>query len=377
MLERQEAIAGWKTPLFGSYYHQTGYVVAATIRAPAKATEHLEKALSSIASHPAFAKHIQELKHPDDFRDLTWQYTGLLTGFKGYYNRLAGYAHSSDALRGIAQHCVDRNVHFVLGDTTGRVDGLIYKNDGGRCVGIRTADGTEHHADTVICALGAHDAVLLPSLAKLVTARCWSVAHVQLIESETNWLRGIPTTNVRDLGFFFEPDPKTKLFKICPLGAGLTNTNSEGSSLPPRDDEAPHDLNYTPAADEKKLRQLLRETFPWMADRPFVHNKMCWFADTADSEYCIDFVPGSSNSLVVLSGASGHGSKMMPVFGKWVAEFLVTGFQKLERWRWRDADMRGKDWASAVSWRIGQGMDWKDFVKESEEAAAGRGSARL
>jgi len=65
---------------------------------------------------------------------------------------------------------------------------------------------------------------------------------------------------VRDLGFFFEPNPKTRLFKLCPLGTSFTSPSMDSTSLPPADRLPP--LQYfKPLDDEKKLRQLLRETF--------------------------------------------------------------------------------------------------------------------
>ena len=389
----QEAISAWKTPLFGPYFHQTGYVVAATGRAPQKAIDHLEKALASIESDPAFAPGIRRLNDPRDFREYTWQYSGPLTGFRGYYNRLAGYAHSADALVGIWKHCAARGVRFVQGERAGKVEELVYergdahseaahgKSGGGgggsggpgsKCTGVRTADGKVHAADLTICALGAHGASLLPGLGRFTTARCWSVAHVQLSSDEANFLRGIPTTNVRDLGFFFEPDPETRLFKLCPLGTGYANTRPEdGVSLPPPD-ELPPPQDFIPLEDEMKLRTLLRETFPWMADRPFVDKKLCWFSDTVDSEYCIDFVPDMGSSIVALSGDSGHGFKMMPVFGKWVVQLLEEGGQPLERWRWRTTDLRGKDWGEEVSWRIGGGCELSELVKENEKMLRAR-----
>ena len=188
--------------MFGPYFHQTGYVVATTGRAPAKAVEHLEKALLSVQADPTFAPGIKRLSGAADFKDYTWQYSGPLSGFKGYFNRLAGYAHSADALKGLWEHCASRGVRFILGEEAGKVEKLVYQ--GRKCTGIATADGRTHEADLVICALGAHGASLLPHLGKFVVGRCWSVAHVQLSEEECNFLRGIPTTNVRDLGFFFE-----------------------------------------------------------------------------------------------------------------------------------------------------------------------------
>lgn len=378
---RQDALEGWKTPLFGPYFHQTGYVVAATGRAPQKAFDHLEKALSSISSHPAFASEIKRLDSGQDFKKYTWQYSGPLTGFRGYFNRVAGYANSGATLKGIWDHCAGIGVKFVMGEETGRVTELLYadrastESEGGtvkrRCTGVKTADGNQHHAALTIVAAGPYGASLIPSLGHFAVARCWSVAHVQLNDTETSFLRGIPTTNIRDLGFFFEPDPKTRLFKLCPLGTGYTNTNADGVSLPPLA-HSPDLQESIPLEDEQKLRQLLRETFPWMAERPFVEQKLCWFADTADSEYCIDFVPDTDQSLVVLSGDSGHGFKMMPVFGRWVVDLLNQNRQNEPRWQWRSADLRGQDWSTSVSWRIGTSREICDLVGSNSDMTKAR-----
>ncbi|KPI35099.1 L-saccharopine oxidase [Cyphellophora attinorum] len=305
-----EAIREWRTPLFGPYYHHTGYVVATSDKAPAKAVQHLEKALSSVRDHASFKPFISSLDTPLKFKDVFWQFSGP-SRFKGYVNRHAGYAHSSNAMKGIYRHLTTRGVRFVLGEA-GRVSELVYSRNPRRCVGARTADGTTHQAALIIVCLGAYAAEIIPQVGTFAVAKCWSVAHVQLTEEECDFLRGIPVLNIRDLGFFFEPDPATRLFKICPLGAGYVNTSeTSGISLPPLD-VLPPPQDHIPLEDERKLRRLLRETFPWMAGRPFVDQKMCWFSDTSDSEYCVDFVPDTDQSVIVLAGDSGHGFSMSP-----------------------------------------------------------------
>lgn len=338
-------------------------------------------------NHPVFAPGIIPLNSYKDFKDHYWQFTGPMTGFKGYYNQLAGYAHSSNAMKGIHRHLVGRGVKFILGPQQGKVVKLLYDNDNntttqvaaspssqsGRCTGFQTADGHTHQARRTILCLGACAAQLIPQIGSFIVAKTWSVAHVQLTESECDYLRNIPVLNVRDLGFFFEPDPATRLLKICPLGAGFINTDSQtGISLPPSG-AAPAPQDYIPASDEKKLRQLLRETLPWLADRPFVDQKMCWFADTRDSEYCVDFVPNTGNSLIVLSGDSGHGFKMMPIVGQWVAKLLEDGKQELARWRWKQTKGKGgKEWGDEVSWRIGTTKEIKTVIEEQERMVRAR-----
>mgnify|MGYP002718634886 FL=1 len=110
-----------------------------------------------------------------------------------------------------------------------------------------------------------------------------------------------------------------------------------------------------PEHDERQMRKLLAQTLPALANRPLVKKSLCWFADTDDSDFIIDFVPGTSSSVVLLSGDSGHGFKMFPIFGSWVSDFLQAGQQREARWKWKHAgpnESKG-NWGGDVSWRLG------------------------
>ena len=344
-----DAIREWKTPLFAPYYHQTGYLLCNSSRAPEKSKASLAKALTSVSSHPAFKDGISAVESRDDIRAVAPVLDGPMR-WKGYFNRLAGYVHSADALRAIYAGCCALGVQTHLGDG---VASLITSADGETCLGARTASGKEYHADRVVLALGASLGAVLPRIGKQVTAKGYSVGHVQLTQQEAAGLRGIPVTYARDLGFFFEPDPRTHLLKLCPSGAGYTSFLPDGRSVSPQGGE--EDSNWIPEQDEERIKTLLRDTLPGLADRPLVKKKVCWIADTADSEYVIDYVPRQKN-LVVATGDSGHAFKMLPVFGSWVKKLLERGGQDLPRWRWKE----GQDASGEVSWRVGQTIDLKD-----------------
>lgn len=339
----------WReNPLFAPYYHEVGYLLANSPSAPEKAKKTLAKSLSSISQHPAFAGQITPLESRQDIKSVAPVFTGPMN-WRGYFNRLAGYAHSADALKATYAACCDRGVVFQLGDAAAS---LVY--EGPHCRGVTTASGKRHDADIVILTLGASVASLLPSVAPQITAKAWSVAHVQLTPMEAAQLKGIPVTYARDLGFFFEPDPRTHLLKLCPSGGGITNFGEGSISLPPADS------SYIPRRDEDAVRRLLRETLPELAQRPLVNEKMCWVADTSDSDYIIDYVPGKKG-LMVVTGDSGHAFKMLPVVGRWVRKVVEENWQSHQRWRWKKKEEGDTD----VSWRVGNVSDLKDIEELS------------
>ncbi|KAK3309272.1 FAD dependent oxidoreductase [Chaetomium strumarium] len=349
-----QAMREWKhNPVFAPYYHETGYLLCTSAAAPEKSKRSLAKSLSSISSHPAWQGGvIHPVNERDDIRTLAPALDGPMHGWTGYLNKLAGYAHAADALRATHAACRALGVTFHLGDG---VMELLYKDHTNNvCIGARAASGAVHTADVVVLALGAALGTVLGLVGRQITARAWSVGHVQLSEEEAGRLKGIPVTYARDLGFFFEPDEKTRLLKVCPAGAGYTNFVKNDSEASPVS-VPPEDSGWIPASDEATIRKLLGETLPALADRPIVDKKLCWCADTADTEYIIDFVPGKTGVMVV-SGDSGHAYKMLPVVGSWVKDVLEGGSQDIPRWRWK----AGQDAGGDVSWRVGESVDIKD-----------------
>ncbi|KAK8112387.1 FAD dependent oxidoreductase [Apiospora sp. TS-2023a] len=357
-----EAMSEWKNaPLFAPYYHETGYLLANSAAAPEKAKKTLLKSLSSIQQHPAFRGKISAIETREDIRKVAPVFDGPME-WKGYFNRFAGYVHSADALTAVYSACCALGVKFHAGDA---VKSLTYDAtstpaaENGRCTGAVTASGKTYTAALTVLTLGAALATVLPEVGRQVAANAWAVAHIQLTPEEAQKLRSIPVTYARDLGFFFEPDRRTNLLKLCPSGAGYTNFVS--SSSDDKSVSVPPDFNdFITPADESKIRKLLRETLPGLAERPLINTHLCWCADTADSEYILDFVPGTGgNSLIVASGDSGHAFKMLPIVGKWIVELAWAGEQEKGRWRWK----AGLDAGGDVSWRIGRPVDLGDRAK--------------
>ena len=342
------AIEAWSSdPLFAPHFRQVGYLLGNSAAAPEKSRISFVKALSSIETHPAFVGKITQISSREDVRRVAPGLDGEMEGWEGYFNALAGYARAADALRGMYEEVKGMGVDVRLGEA---VASLEY--EGGRCVGAVTEARKRYVAEVTVVTLGASVAKLLPALGKQLVARSWTIAHVQPTEEEAEKLKGIPVTYSRDLGFFMEPD-RTGLLKVSPSGAGFTNY-VDGVSLPTEQN------GFLPAGEEEAVRKLLRVHLPSLADRPLVGCKICWCADTVDSEYIIDFVPGTEG-LIVATGDSGHAFKMFPLVGGWIKDVLENGKQSIFRWKWKersDADSGPAD----VSWRVGKSRDLSEVV---------------
>ncbi|KAI8934830.1 hypothetical protein NX059_008511 [Plenodomus lindquistii] len=364
-----EATHAWQSPLFAPYFHRVGYLNCVSGLATQKATDTMRRFHAAAEKHPEMRPFLHAISGPDDVRDIAgaWQFTGEMPGWKGYFCKFDGYVHSANALRGIYRAVRKNGVRFFLGSKAGAVERIVYEgvDSSRKSVGIMTKAGRFYAAKLVVVTVGAGAHSIVPELGTEVSAKSWSVAHVRLTDDETAALRGIPVTYARDLGFFFEPDPKTNLLKLCPMGGGYINTNPQTGVS-----EAPDDRQtFVPKEDERKMRELLRQTLPYLADRPLVEKFICWFADTADSDFIVDYVPQTSSSVMILSGDSGHGFKMFPIVGKWVDNLLkeTDGRQSISRWRWRNHKPRakGESFDDDVSWRIGDVRELRDIQAEN------------
>lgn len=360
----------WQTPFYAPYFHKVGFLNCCSEAAPQKAIDTMRRFQAAAERNSIMRPFVHNVDKREDLLQACWQFTGKLPGWRGYINTYDGYVHSANALRGVYRAARSSGVKFFLGGEVGAVEKVIYEksNNIRRSTGIKTKDGRVHPASLVIVAAGAAAHKIIPELGTNVSAKSWSVAHVRLTDDETAALRGIPVVYARDLGFFFEPDPKTNLLKLCPMGGGYVNTElSTGVSKPP---EAP--TRFVPYEDELKMKELLRQTLPHLADRPLVEKSLCWFADTDDSDFIIDYVPETSASVMIMTGDSGHGFKMFPIVGRWVRDLLnVSGAQQpIRRWRWRDPKpVNGETSQDAdVSWRVGDVREFRDLSESPVKA---------
>ncbi|KAF2685814.1 FAD dependent oxidoreductase [Lentithecium fluviatile CBS 122367] len=359
-----EAMQAWQTPRFAPYFHRVGYLNCVSEAAPQKAIDTMRRFQTAAKKHAAMKSFVSTVDGRSEIQQLCWQFNGALPGWKGYFNGYDGYVHSTNALRSIYRVASANGVRFFLGEKVGAVSEIVYEgtSQSKKSIGVRAKGGRFHAASLVIVAVGAAATTLVPEIGSHVSAKSWSVAHVHLTDDETSALRGIPVTYARDLGFFFEPDPSTNLLKLCPMGGGYINTNrSTGISQPT---EQLAESRKMPPGDEKKVRELLRQTLPYLADRPLVEKSLCWVADTDNSDFIIDYVPETSSSVILLSGDSGHGFKMFPIVGRWVNDLLsaADGKQRIARWRWRSGKpARSNAGQEDVSWRVGDVKELRDI----------------
>lgn len=202
--------------MFAPHYREVGYLLAVSSAAEDKAKATLKRSLRSISEHPAWKGKIASIDKRTDISAVAPVFDGPMA-WTGYFNSLAGYAHSGDAVSALYSACCALGVNIKLAD---EVESLIFS--GPKCTGARTASGKQYEADVTVIALGASVAALLPRIAPQVKAVGFPVAHIQLLPGEAERLRGIPVTYARDLGSFFEPDRRTNLLKICSAGGGYT-----------------------------------------------------------------------------------------------------------------------------------------------------------
>lgn len=84
------------------------------------------------------------------------------------------------------------------------------------------------------------------------------------------------------------------------------------------------------------IKGFVQEYIPELLSCP-VTTRLCWYTDSFDNHFVVDFVPGVEG-LMVATGGSGHAFKFLPNLGKYVVDRIEgqsDGAELLAQWKWR------------------------------------------
>ncbi|KAI1617298.1 oxygen oxidoreductase [Exophiala viscosa] len=322
---------GWTSdPVFSPYYHDTGYIVAAS--SPDGLKQLFDRERPDI--NPDFVR----LEDAESFRKTMPDgiLTGDFPGWKGLYKSTgAGWVHARKALVSCATEAKKLGARYVVAEVTA----LIFED--GDVKGVKTKVGREMRAHTTILCAGANCDQLLDFKGQL-RATAWTLAHIQMTPDETKLFKNLPVLFHIEKGFFMEPDEDKQQLKMCDEHPGYCNwiKKSDGSRV-----SVPLAKHQIPIEAERRCREFLRETMPQLADRPFCFARLCWCADTPNRAFLIDRHP-EYPSLVLGCGGSGHGYKDIPSIGAFIADALDGNLEpRLKKsFRWRPETAVNRNW---------------------------------
>ncbi|KAJ5100517.1 Sarcosine oxidase protein [Penicillium angulare] len=304
-------------------------------------------------------------------------YTSLL-------DTTAGYAIAHKACW-LALHKAKRlGVHFVLGGHKGTLKELCYKDKAQTEIsGITTMDGKFHAGSLVLVACGGWTPSLVTELDGLCETTAGSVAFVKIPRGSTLFERFSPEnfpTFMYKMGggkngglYGFARDDRGQM-KIGYRGTKYTNPTMQADgkvrSVPVTRWTRPFHTSQIPGHALNIINQFIDEELPEIRAEGLgvTSTRLCWYTDTFDDHYLIDYVPGKKN-LMVATGGSGHAFKFLPVIGRHVVDIWEgkeTNTLPKKNWLWRKQVM-GETPYNVIM----QGHDGPNVLSNSNLVSAG------
>ncbi|KAL3431908.1 FAD dependent oxidoreductase [Aspergillus tetrazonus] len=240
-----------------------------------------------------------------------------------------GFVYADNACRFALQKAQSIGARFVLGGSEGTLSKLLYDATS-RVIGVQTADGESHLAELTIMACGGWTPSLVPKLDGLCETTAGSVCMFQLPRNSSQWDRFAPerfptwTYDIRSgkngalYGFARDANG---ILKIGYRGAKFTNpqTQSDGAARSvPITRWTPQSTRQLPLSAARVIQKFVQENLPELITCP-TKSRLCWYTDSFDNHFVIDFVPDSPG-LMVATGGSGHGFKFLPNLGSHVVD---------------------------------------------------------
>ncbi|WQF88610.1 Putative FAD dependent oxidoreductase, FAD/NAD(P)-binding domain superfamily, MTOX family [Colletotrichum destructivum] len=359
-----DALQGWRTSeVYRPHYHESGFVMMADERE--RPSPYFEKYRQwKTAQDRERPLEFFEPPHADD--EVKRLYRGVqadLREFAATHNRAGGWADAAGAIRTLAGRCTLAGVSFVTG-AQGTVVSLLRRQGAGgeeRVTGVRTAAGTTLEAERVVLATGAWTNRVVPGVSHAVAASAQPVGFIRLSDDEAERVRDMPVMVNMSTGVFcFPPTPETNLLKVARHGFGYAtefeaeaptvashghdgegNGNGEATGGGMRRKVSSPKLvgsnaasGFLPRDADEGLRDGVRLFFPEFAEREWVYRRLCWYTDTPEGDFVVDYHP-DLEGLFFATGGAGHAFKFLPVIGTHVADCFERKASTALRDKWR------------------------------------------
>ncbi|KAI1637768.1 FAD dependent oxidoreductase [Biscogniauxia mediterranea] len=255
------------------------------------------------------------------------------------------YAYKSCAW---AQHLAKKaGVKTVLDPVRGKVVDILTSKDG-RPVAL-TADGVEHVADLIVVAGGGWTPSLLPEVKDLLETTAGSVVTIQLPRDRPDlWERFAPENHPvitwgmkQEKEVYSFPRDENGVIKIGWRKTKWTNfkdvRGGHRLSVPKTAHVTEEKEDRIPSQAMEGIKEYITVNFPELVPLGIASTKLCWYTDSIDNSFVVDFVPGRPG-VAVCSGGSGHGFKFLPILGREVVKILEgKGSSTVygPMWKWR------------------------------------------
>lgn len=342
LLWRDTTDGGWGGE--GRYY-EPGFVL--TVDSEGEKVGYVKKSMRNAVARAEESKKdaggklrtVEVLETEDDNKRVTGYKHA--SGKSGYVNWNSGWADAEKcvayALRRLRQEGGER-MQIMSG---ARVERLLVES--GKCVGTQLQGGEQIRAELTILAAGAWS----PSLVNL-QGRCLAtgqtLCYIAISEQEQQEMQDRPTIINMTRGTFIIP-PRGHELKVARHGYGYRNPHSilgeqlvNGNPREQYEVSVPRVGIHVPKEGQEACRAALRELLPEMGDRPFTNTRICWYCDTPDGDFLIDYHPDVAG-LFLATGGSGHGFKFFPIIGAKIADAVEGTLQPdlKESWQWKAA----------------------------------------
>ncbi|KAM3500470.1 hypothetical protein MY10362_006366 [Beauveria mimosiformis] len=261
----------------------------------------------------------------------------------GYLNTLSGWADAGEGMRWQYRRVkATGRVNFV----DARVVELV--TEGKRVVGAKLASGNVLRADLVFVAAGAWTGALIDVRGR-VEATGHVLGYIDITQEEFDMLSKQPVVLNLTSGLFVIP-PQSRVLKVARHSFGYLNPVTVPRALPlsPAASRTPIIVSLPmtarsggpgrlPAEADADLRRAFADLVPLrgLEGRPWRETRLCWYADTRDGDWLVDYHPGWEG-LFVATGDSGHGYKFLPVLGDKIVDCVEgRGGALADKWKWK------------------------------------------